>query len=177
MIGIYKITNNENKKIYIGQSVQIEKECLITELNKKEQYYINKYKSFENSKGYNTVVRKEAYNKIEIKICKLLYVPLKYFAIEKDINSMNHLVTNILNQVKPDTKISKNSYKKLLNCTSELGHKKQKNVKIIIKNDIENILYEKAKEQNIKINELIYNILAESKEYKIGMELLNKKGK
>lgn len=83
MIGIYKITNNINGKIYIGQSRNIEsrwqqhqeparnslisraikkygvdnftfeviEECTIEELDKREIYWIDYYKSFDN--GYN----------------------------------------------------------------------------------------------------------------------------
>ena len=90
MIGIYKITNKVNGKIYIGQSVNIEQrwkahrntaynmydknydkplyrairkyglenfcfeiieECLVSELNEKERYYISFYNSFFD--GYN----------------------------------------------------------------------------------------------------------------------------
>lgn len=90
MVGIYKITNQINRKVYIGQSKYIEKrwnkhkstafnsndhnynchlyrairkygienfsfeileECLVSELNDKERYYIKLYDSFFN--GYN----------------------------------------------------------------------------------------------------------------------------
>jgi group I intron endonuclease len=97
MIGIYKITNEINRKIYIGQSVDYEKrkvshktkflqyckspenhksgciflynsfkkygfenftfelieECLIDELNNREQYWMNFYSSYEREYGYN----------------------------------------------------------------------------------------------------------------------------
>lgn len=82
MIGIYKITNKNNGKVYIGQSNNIERriaehkrkriqtiddyinilgaenfdfeileECFSNELDEKEQYYINLYKS--DKEGYN----------------------------------------------------------------------------------------------------------------------------
>lgn len=85
MIGIYKITNKINKKVYIGQSkdiisrwnahkyytynnktklqnafskygisnfdFEIIEECLISELDEKEKYWINYYNSYED--GYN----------------------------------------------------------------------------------------------------------------------------
>ena len=90
MIGIYKIQNKINNKIYIGQSIEVEErikehkripfrenrptyfyslysdmrkygienfsfeiieECKKDELNKKEEYYIQQYNSFQN--GYN----------------------------------------------------------------------------------------------------------------------------
>lgn len=81
-IGIYKITNKHNNKVYIGQSIDCERrksehfqerfvpidyiinvlgkenfsfeileECKETELDDKEKFYIDKYKSIEN--GYN----------------------------------------------------------------------------------------------------------------------------
>lgn len=92
MVGIYKITNKINNKIYIGQSINISErwrahrsrpfqvnasqydsplyrairkyglgnftfevieECNEEELNLKEQFYIQKYKSYETNHGYN----------------------------------------------------------------------------------------------------------------------------
>lgn len=90
MVGIYKITNKINGKVYIGQSIDINKrwsehklnsqsedtvvyramrkygldnflfevleECHVNELDEREIYYIDLYKSYihaENSNGYN----------------------------------------------------------------------------------------------------------------------------
>lgn len=89
MIGIYKWTNLINKKVYIGQSVNITarkaehiklsrnknyttniakalrkygienfefeiiEECLIEELNQKEQFWMSYYNSLDKEKGYN----------------------------------------------------------------------------------------------------------------------------
>lgn len=91
MIGIYKYQNLINGKVYIGQSMDIDRrkrehlhvnkkgyycmpfhralqkygiehfsfevleECLKTDLNKREKYYIEKYKSYDKSLGYNIV--------------------------------------------------------------------------------------------------------------------------
>lgn len=91
MIGIYKITNILNNKVYIGQSISIKnrwcnhkeklrknlhtkhfqsswnkygedcfifevlEECSIEDLNEKESFYIDKYKSINPEFGYNLV--------------------------------------------------------------------------------------------------------------------------
>lgn len=106
MIGIYKITNQVNGKVYIGQSVNIKhrwaehrrryengkeilyqamrkygienfifeilEECKVEDLDVKEQYYIQKYNSYNN--GYNMTIggqlNKTDFNKIN-KIYKL----------------------------------------------------------------------------------------------------------
>lgn len=107
MIGIYKITNKLNNKVYIGQSVNISyrwtahrcrpfnknsnqynnplykairkygienfqfevlEECLKSELNDKEKYYISLFKSTDPKKGYNLTTGGQDSRQINSKI-------------------------------------------------------------------------------------------------------------
>lgn len=141
MVGIYKITNNINNKVYIGQSrnihsrlnahktrpfninsndynkrlyvsirkyglenfsFEIIEECLIEELNERENYWIKYYNSNKEEYGYNQTLTE--YNivaqKISESLLEAIYKDLKENKISiKEIAEKYELHTNMITNI------------------------------------------------------------------------------
>lgn len=176
MVGIYKITNKLNNKIYIGQSVNIEKrwsahrtrpfnenanqyssllykairkyglqnftfevieECIPSQLDEKEKYYIQKYKSNQIEFGYNltaggqsaTTVSKISESDLKIIYNLLINSTLSEEEISKQFNVSQRTISGInLGQTNVKTGYSyplrqkKNNEKKYcLDCGKEIS--------------------------------------------------------